>query len=35
MTVILLLILIAAFAGLASWARHDTFSATRRPTPFR
>jgi hypothetical protein len=36
MTNILLLILIVAvFAALASWARHDAFSATRRPTPFR
>jgi hypothetical protein len=36
MTQILMLILItAAFAALVVWARHDAFSATRRPTPFR
>jgi hypothetical protein len=34
MTILLLILLTAAFAVLVNWARHDTFAALRRPDPF-
>jgi hypothetical protein len=34
MTVLLLILLVAAFAGLAGWARHDVFATPRHPEPF-
>ena len=33
--ILMLILIIAVFAALIVWARHDAFSATRRPTPFR
>jgi hypothetical protein len=35
MTILLLILLVAAFVGLTDWARHDGFAGPRRPEPFR